>query len=78
MLFRSDKQAVATKYSINFDDYFAVERGVLEQLAKDGLITFDETAIRVQPAGRFLIRNLCMVFDKYLRQDQTQRFSKVI
>ena len=76
--FKLDKQAVATKYSINFDDYFAVERGVLEQLAKDGLITFDETAIRVQPAGRFLIRNLCMVFDKYLRQDQTQRFSKVI
>ncbi len=76
--FKLDKQAVATKYSINFDDYFAVERGALEQLAEDGLISFDETAIRVQPAGRFLIRNLCMVFDKYLRQDQTQRFSKVI
>jgi oxygen-independent coproporphyrinogen-3 oxidase len=32
----------------------------------------------VRPAGKLLIRNICMVFDTYLRASQKQRFSKVI
>ena len=47
-------------------------------MANDGLITLDKTVIRVLPRGRLLIRNICMVFDSYLRQGQQQRFSKVI
>jgi oxygen-independent coproporphyrinogen III oxidase len=31
----------------------------------------------VLPAGRLLIRNICMAFDKYSQQAK-QRFSKVI
>jgi oxygen-independent coproporphyrinogen-3 oxidase len=38
----------------------------------------DESSIRVQPAGKLLIRNICMVFDRYLREKQEQRYSKVI
>jgi oxygen-independent coproporphyrinogen-3 oxidase len=35
--------------------------------------------LRVLPAGRLLVRNICMVFDSYLRKgDGRSRFSKVI
>ncbi len=76
--FAFDKQVVAAKYDINFDEYFAVEQGDINQLQQDGLIAIDGGRIEVQPAGRFLIRNVCMVFDKYFRQSKEQRFSKVI
>jgi len=35
--------------------------------------------ITVTPKGRFLIRSICMVFDRYLRHDQeVRRYSRVI
>jgi oxygen-independent coproporphyrinogen III oxidase len=64
-------------YHISFHDYFADELKVLEQMQHDGLINLDSNGIAVQPAGRLLIRNVCMVFDRYLAQKQ-QQFSKVI
>ena len=76
--FDLDEQSIETKYSINFDDYFRVEQDDIAQLQRDGLISVDGRHIQVQPAGRFLIRNICMVFDKYLRQSTERRFSKVI
>jgi len=42
------------------------------------LLTLSGTGIRVLPPGRLLIRNICMVFDRYLRAQKQQRFSKVI
>jgi oxygen-independent coproporphyrinogen-3 oxidase len=47
-------------------------------MQQDGLIEMDGKSIRVQPAGKLLIRNICMVFDRYLREKQEQRYSKVI
>jgi oxygen-independent coproporphyrinogen-3 oxidase len=35
-------------------------------------------SIVVRPVGKLLIRNICMVFDTYLRAAHKQRFSKVI
>jgi oxygen-independent coproporphyrinogen-3 oxidase len=49
----------------------------LEQFARDGLLTSNWDKIEVLPAGRMLIRNICMVFDKY-SQLARERFSKVI
>ncbi len=76
--FDLDKQAIEAKYSISFDDYFTSEQNDIAQLQQDGLIKLEGQHIEVQPAGRFLIRNVCMVFDKYFRQTSEQRFSKVI
>jgi oxygen-independent coproporphyrinogen-3 oxidase len=58
----------------------------LEQLKafeEDGLLTVDPHWISVTPKGRLLIRNICMVFDRYLtlaRADAAQplRYSKTI
>jgi oxygen-independent coproporphyrinogen-3 oxidase len=41
-------------------------------------LSFDEGRIDVSPRGRLLIRNVCMVFDRYLRERAAQRYSKVI
>jgi len=76
--FHLNKSVIESKYGIQFDDYFKTEQGDIAQLEKDGLIVLADRDIQVQPAGRFLIRNVCMVFDKYLRQSKEQRFSKVI
>ena len=73
-----DFAAVERRFGIRFRDYFAVELAELADLQTDGLLALSETGIRVLPPGRLLIRNICMVFDRYLREQTQQRFSKVI
>jgi oxygen-independent coproporphyrinogen-3 oxidase len=76
--FSLDYGAIERIHGIRFAEYFAQELGDLGVMQQDGLIAMDESSIRVQPAGKLLIRNICMVFDRYLREKQEQRFSKVI
>ena len=76
--FELNRDEIAAKYAIDFDSYFAQELVDLSVMVDDGLVTVDEHMISVLPQGRLLIRNICMVFDIYLRNKQTQRFSKVI
>jgi len=75
--FDLDFDKIAQDFGIDFDDYFADELARLDVMQQDGLLALDNAGIRVLPAGRLLIRNICMVFDKYLAQKQ-QQFSKVI
>jgi oxygen-independent coproporphyrinogen III oxidase len=67
---------VEQKFAIDFNEYFRSELSNLLALQQDGLLQFDQTHIKVLSPGRLLIRNICMVFDKYL--SQKQQFSKVI
>ncbi len=76
--FELDKRDIERRYGIDFAEYFATELPELEQLQADGLITTDADRIDVLPVGRLLIRNVCMVFDRYLRDAKERRFSKVI
>jgi oxygen-independent coproporphyrinogen-3 oxidase len=66
------------EFSINFADYFAKELHELAPMQADGLLTVSAEGVHILPAGRLLIRNICMVFDKYLAQKQQIQFSKVI
>jgi oxygen-independent coproporphyrinogen III oxidase len=66
-------------HSIDFREYFRNELLMLEDLAQDGLCFINETGIKISPRGRLLIRNICMVFDKYLRNETTKKsYSKLI
>lgn len=77
--FKLSKKAIAISYLIDFDRYFAEELAELSGLAIDGLVELDQEWITVTPRGRMLIRNVCMVFDKYLRRErETMRYSRVI
>lgn len=77
--FSLDYGAVAKKYQLDFDRYFADELLDLAECAKLGLIEFTSTGFDVTNKGRFLIRNVAKVFDKYLRKHQNSAsYSKVI
>ncbi|MCB1736249.1 MAG: oxygen-independent coproporphyrinogen III oxidase [Gammaproteobacteria bacterium] len=69
---------IEERFGINFAEYFAIEIPEVEQMVADGLVKVDAQGIEVMPAGRLLIRNVCMPFDRYLRERREQRFSKVI
>lgn len=70
-------EQIEQQYSIQFKDYFSHELSVLQRMQTDGLLTIDDKGIYVLTAGRLLIRNICMTFDRYLNT-KTQQFSKVI
>lgn len=76
--FELHKSKVEKAFGIDFNDYFANELKDLEGMQKDGLLKLEADRIEVNPAGKLLIRNICMVFDRYLREKNNQRFSKVI
>jgi oxygen-independent coproporphyrinogen-3 oxidase len=75
--FRLDIKAIEQQWDLNFKEYFAQEIKELESMVEDGLLSVNDDYIQVHPKGRLLIRNICMVFDAYLRHTVVQ-FSKVI
>jgi len=70
---------IESKFKIDFNHYFADEITRLTVMCDDALIEMDSQSIQVTAKGRLLIRNVCMVFDRYLKDTQSnQRFSKAI
>ncbi|MFK3843732.1 MULTISPECIES: oxygen-independent coproporphyrinogen III oxidase [Bacteria] len=77
--FKLDYLAIEQPFGISFASYFAEDLQLLAPFERDGLVERNEQGIRVTPRGRLLIRNICMCFDIYLRQQaRTQQFSRVI
>lgn len=77
--FALSKDSIEIAHLIDFDRYFSLELAELRELEQAGLVELEERWINVTAKGRMLIRNVCMVFDKYLRRDQeVQRYSRVI
>ena len=65
--FHLDLRAVEQRFGIDFAIYFAAELARLRDDVANGFVVVTPDAIDVSPLGRVFIRNLCMVFDKYLR-----------
>ena len=77
--FEVEKANVETGYLIEFDRYFSRELAELEDFASEGLLILENDWISITKTGRLFVRNICMVFDKYLRADRERaRYSKVI
>ncbi len=81
--FALNVSSVEQAHGIEFGVYFAAELGKLRVLENDGLLSVTESALSVTPKGRLLVRNLCMVFDKYFGSPndiplQRMRYSKTI
>ncbi len=77
--FELAKESFNIAYQIDFDSYFATELNELRDYEREGLLEISPQSIKVTPKGRMLIRNICMVFDKYLRtRQQHALYSKVI
>ncbi|WP_371766409.1 oxygen-independent coproporphyrinogen III oxidase [Massilia sp.] len=58
--------AIELAFPIAFHAYFAREMALLAGLERDGLVELAPDWISVTLKGRLLIRNVCMVFDRYL------------
>jgi oxygen-independent coproporphyrinogen-3 oxidase len=76
--FELNTKRMEENYNIIFADYFSEELQAMELLQKDNLVHRDNDKIQVTPTGRLLIRNLCMIFDAYLKQKPNQKFSRTI
>lgn len=76
--FSLDFAAIEAAFAIDFRAYFSEQWPQLARMASDGLIELDAQGIRVSPAGRLLVRSICMVFDAHLTQHNRERFSRVI
>ena len=62
-----------------FADYFAPELADMRKLADLGLVELFSGSLNVTAKGRFLIRNISMVFDYYLRHKATQaKYSQTV
>jgi len=77
--FSLDFAAIEAQWGICFHDYFAEDLALLKPLIADGLVEQTTTGLEVTGIGRLLVRNICMCFDRYLRQKvRQQQFSRVI
>ncbi|MCZ6819980.1 MAG: oxygen-independent coproporphyrinogen III oxidase [Calditrichaeota bacterium] len=79
--FELRKQDVEKRFGIAFDDYFAEALVKLEPMILDGLVEIPNGAIHVTEMGQLLVRNIAMVFDKYLgemEKKNTPMFSKTV
>jgi oxygen-independent coproporphyrinogen III oxidase len=76
--FRLSIESIEISYLVEFRRYFAAELEELKSLADDGLVELQPDWIVVTPKGRLLVRAVCMVFDRYLREQRRRAYSKVI
>lgn len=77
--FKLDYGSVERQYHIDFNTHFAEDLALLKPLAEDGLVEIKPDGIVVSSKGRLLIRNICLCFDTYSRQQaRRQQFSRII
>lgn len=62
-------------FEIDSREYFANELSQLEPMIKDELLVFNQKGIHITEKGRLLVRNACMVFDRYLNSSIIQSYS---
>jgi oxygen-independent coproporphyrinogen-3 oxidase len=77
--FRLDFAAIERKHGVRFAEAFAPELAALDPMVADGLVVVSAGALDVTPRGRMLVRNVAMVFDRYLREARERAgYSRVI
>jgi oxygen-independent coproporphyrinogen-3 oxidase len=72
-------ESIEAAHLVKFDEYFAYEIGALKEFEELGLVEREPGWIAVTPKGRFFVRAISAVFDKYLRADQARvAYSRII
>jgi oxygen-independent coproporphyrinogen-3 oxidase len=74
-----DVRLIESQYGVAFCGHFAAEMKRLRDMAADGLVTLSSERVELTATGRFLMRNVAMVFDAYLAAGNQQRpLSRVV
>ena len=72
-------ESIELSWLIDFKSYFMTELRALTGMQKQGLVALSDSGIEVTPLGEFFVRELAMVFDRYLQADRARaRFSRII
>lgn len=64
--FQVSKAEVSERFGIEFDEYFSSSLGLLGEMRDAGFVEVTEGRLLVREEGRLFVRNICMVFDRYL------------
>ncbi|MDZ7748327.1 MAG: oxygen-independent coproporphyrinogen III oxidase [Halofilum sp. (in: g-proteobacteria)] len=76
--FALDVPTLERQHGIDFEQALAAECAALEPLIADGLVRWQGRRLEVTSVGRLLVRNVAMVFDRYLQRDRDTRYSRAI
>ncbi len=72
-------EAIEAAHMIDFNTYFATEVAELAEFEELGLVEREPGWIAVTPKGRFFVRAIGALFDRYLRADKARvAYSKII
>ena len=72
--------AIGHAHGVAFQEYFAAELAELhETFVSEAMVDMDRERIHITPKGRFFLRGIAMVFDRYFQQQaHPGRFSRLI
>lgn len=77
--FHLDFAALQARYGVVYGEYFAEEEAGLASLYAEGFLARHADHLEVLPLGQAFVRNICMVFDAFLRKPDTFRqFSRTV
>ncbi len=77
--FAVSKEGIEEAWLLDFDRAYATELAELEEFERLGLVVREPRWLTVTPRGRFVVRAIAMVFDRYLRADrERRRYSGII
>jgi oxygen-independent coproporphyrinogen-3 oxidase len=72
-------ESIELAWLLDFRRYFAAEMVQLEALQARGLVAIDTQGVQVTVQGRYCVRSVAMVFDRYLQADRDRaQFSQII
>jgi len=71
---------IEQEFGIKFEEHFAPEILELEKFVEQGVLRHDETGWHATLEGTFVVRNMAMIFDRYLEADRNnkKRYSRTI
>jgi oxygen-independent coproporphyrinogen-3 oxidase len=77
--FSADFDELSEQFELDTKTYLAADIEKLAPFIQDGLLILNGNKICVTDLGRFFIRNICMVFDRYLESNEAlRRYSRTI
>jgi oxygen-independent coproporphyrinogen-3 oxidase len=74
-----DIRLIETQFGVVFCEHFAAEMSRLQGMESDGLVRLSPERVELTATGRFLMRNVAMVFDEYLAaRNQGRPLSSIV
>jgi len=65
-------------FGLDAEQHFESELAELQNFAADGILQIDDEGVTISEQGRLIVRNVAMVFDQYLSDENRKRYSRTI